>query len=112
MTFLVDERVNAHYYARYPLANEESHCTASFRGPWLFLQICCSYLFLPIFSMAKTKKTPRKADVEKEKKVREPSKWGTAAQVAFHRPPVPPPRDGSGNPLYKGMNVFNTLNRD
>ena len=46
--------------------------------------------------MARTKKTPRKGDVEKEKKVREPSKWGTAAQVAFHRPPVPPPRDGSG----------------
>ena len=39
--------------------------------------------------MARTKTTPRKGDVEKEKKVREPSKWGTAAQVAFHRPPVP-----------------------
>ena len=34
--------------------------------------------------MARTKQTPRKGDVEKEKKVREPSKWGTAAEVAFH----------------------------
>ena len=59
-------------------------------------------------SMARTKTTPRKAD--KEKKVREPLKWGTAAQVVFHRPPVPPPRDRSGNPSYIGMNVFNTLN--
>ena len=32
--------------------------------------------------MARTKMTPRKGD--KEKKVREPSKSGTAAQVAFH----------------------------
>ena len=61
-------------------------------------------------SMVRTKQTPRKGDVEKEKKVREPSKWGTAAQVTFHRPPVPPPRDRSGNPSYIGMNVFNTLN--
>ena len=91
-----------HYYARYPLANEESHCTASFRGSWLFL---------PIFSMARTKQTPRKDD-KKEKKEKTPSKWGTADTVAFHRPPVPPPRDRSGNPSYKGMNVFNTLNRD
>ena len=60
--------------------------------------------------MVRTKQTPRKADVEKEKKVREPSKWGTVAEVAFHQPPVPAPRDRSGNPLYKGMNVFNTLN--
>ena len=55
--------------------------------------------------------TPRKDD-KKEKKEKTPSKWGTAAAVAFHRPPVPPPRDRSGNPSYKGMNVFNTLNRD
>ena len=60
--------------------------------------------------MARTKQTPGKGDIEKEKKEREPSKWGTAAQVTFHRPPVPPPRDGSGNPSYKGMNAFNTLN--
>ena len=60
--------------------------------------------------MARTKQTLRKGDVEKEKKVREPLKWGTAAEVTFHRPPVPPPRDRSGNPLYKVMNAFNTLN--
>ena len=41
MTFLVDERVIVHYYAWYPLANQESHCTASFHASWLFLQICC-----------------------------------------------------------------------
>ena len=39
--------------------------------------------------MARTKQTPRKGDVEKEKKVREPSKWGTAAEVAFHQPLYP-----------------------
>ena len=61
-------------------------------------------------SMARTKQTPRKGDIEKEKKVREPSKWGTAAEVTFHGPPVPRPRDCSGNPSYKGMNVFKTLN--
>ena len=61
--------------------------------------------------MARTKQTPRKGD-KKEKKEKTPSKWGTADTVAFHRPPVPPPRDRSGNPSYKGMNVFNTLNRD
>ena len=33
-------------------------------------------------SVVRTKTTPRKAD--KEEKVREPSKWGTAAEVAFH----------------------------
>ena len=44
MTFLVDERVIAHYYAWYPLANQESHCTASFRASWLFLQICVFHL--------------------------------------------------------------------
>ena len=60
--------------------------------------------------MARTKQTPRKGDLEKEKKVREPSKWGTAAEVAFHRPPVPPPRDCSGNPSYIGINVFNFMN--
>ena len=62
--------------------------------------------------MARTKTTPRKGDKEKDKEeeVREPSKWGTAAKVAFHRPPVPPPRDHSGNPSYICMNVFNTLN--
>ena len=62
--------------------------------------------------MARTKQTPRKEDVKKrkEKKEKEPSKWGTAAAVVFHRPPVPPPRDRSGNPLYLGMDVFNTLN--
>ena len=38
MTFLVDERVIAHYYAQYPLVNQESHCTASFRGSWLLLK--------------------------------------------------------------------------
>ena len=68
------------------------------------------HLIKKFCSMARTKTTPRKGDVEKEKKVREPSKWGTAAQVAFHRPPVRPPRDRSGNPSYIGMNVFNTLN--
>ena len=62
-------------------------------------------------NMARTKQTPRKGDAEKEKrKEKTPSKWGTAAAVAFHQPPVPPPRDGSGNPSYKGMNVFNKLN--
>ena len=61
--------------------------------------------------MARTKVTPRKDD-KKEKKVKTPSKLGTADKVAFHRPPVPPARDRSGNPSYKGMNVFNTLNRD
>ena len=64
--------------------------------------------------MARTKQTPRKGDNKGKmgKKEKTPSKWGTAAAVAFHRPPVPPPRDCSGNPSYKGMNVFNTLNRD
>ena len=98
MTFLVGERVSCVIMRNNPLINQESHCTASFHGSWfLFLQIC---------SMARTKQTPRKGDVEEE---RELSKWGTAAKVAFHRPPVPPPREGSGNPSYKGMNVFNTL---
>ena len=66
-------------------------------------------------NMARTKKTPRKGDAGKEKgkekrKEKTPLKWGTAATVVFHRPPVPPPRDATGNPLYKGMNVFNKLN--
>ena len=76
-----------------------------------FVVVLANLLFLPIFSMARTKVTPRKGD-KKEKKEKTPSKWGTAAAGAFHRPPVPPPRDRSGNPSYKGMNVFNTLNRD
>ena len=54
--------------------------------------------------MAKTKKTPRKADITNKRKAREPSKWGGADRVAFHRPPILPPRDVSGNPSYKGMN--------
>ena len=83
-----------HYYTQYPLVNQESQRTASFCGSWLFLQ------FVP--KMAKTKKTPRKADIIK--RVREPSKWGDAAHMGFHRPPIPPPRDVSGNPSYKGMN--------
>ena len=62
--------------------------------------------------MVRTKQTPRKDDAKRQKKEKTSSKWGTAAAVAFHQPPVPPPRDGSGNPLYKGMNVFNTLNSD
>ena len=82
MTFLVDERVIAHYYAQYPLVNQESHCTASFRSSWLLLK------FVQLFpEMARTKQTPRKDDVQKQKKKREPSKWGTAGQVGFHRPP-------------------------
>ena len=43
MTFLIDERVTVHYYARYLLINEESHCTASFRsvrGCYLNLLVC------------------------------------------------------------------------
>ena len=79
-----------------------------------FVVVLANLLFLQICSMVRTKQTPRKGDAEKEKKKKEkmPSKWGTAAAVAFHRPPVPPPRDGTGNPSYKGMNVFNTLNSD
>ena len=77
---------------------------------WRFVVVIANLLFLPIFSMAITKQTPRKDDKKKKEKM--PSKWGTAAAVAFHRPPVSPPRDASGNPSYKGMNVFNTLNRD
>ena len=61
--------------------------------------------------MARTKKTPRKGDARKGKgkekrKEKTPSKWGTAAAVVVHRPPVPPARDADGNPSYKGMNVF------
>ena len=61
--------------------------------------------------MARTKKTPRKGDARKGKG-KTPSKWGTAAAVVVHRPPVPPARDADGNPSYKGMNVFklNKLN--
>ena len=43
MTFLIDKRVIAHYYAWYLLVNEESHCTASFhsvRGCYLNLLVC------------------------------------------------------------------------
>ena len=76
MTFLVDERVIMHYYAQYPLVNEESHCTASFHGSWVFFE------FVP--KMAKMKTTPRKADILKKKKEKEPSKWGDAAHVGFH----------------------------
>ena len=54
--------------------------------------------------MAKTKKIPRKADIIKKKKDREPSKWGDASRVVFHQPLILPPRDVSGNPSYKGMN--------
>ena len=86
-----------HYYAQYPLVNEESHCTASFHSSWLFFE------FVP--KMAKMKTTPRKADILKKKKEKEPSKWGDAAHVGFHRPPLLPARDNSGNPSYKGMNV-------
>ena len=35
------------YYAQYPLVNEESHCTASFCGLWLFFE------FVPKMSWAK-----------------------------------------------------------
>ena len=52
MTFLVDERVIMHYYAQYPLVNEESNCTASFHSSWLFFE------FVP--KMAKTKTTRRR----------------------------------------------------
>ena len=41
MTFLVGERVSCIIMRNNPLINQESHCTASFRGSWLFLQICC-----------------------------------------------------------------------
>ena len=79
MTFLVDERVIAHYYAQYPLVNQESHCTVSFHGSWLLLK------FVQLVrEMARTKQTPRKDDVQKQKKKWEPSKWGTAGQVRFH----------------------------
>ena len=93
MTFLVI----SHYYARYPLVNKESHCTASFHGLWLFFE------FVP--KMAGTKQTLKKGNIEKKKKEKEPSKWGDAAHVGFHQPPILPPRDVSGNPSYKGMNV-------
>ena len=48
-----------------------------------FVVVLANLLFLPIFSMARTKQTPRKDD-KKEKKEKTPSKWGTAAAVAFH----------------------------
>ena len=78
----------------------------------------CSRKFVVLtnFFMARTKKTPRKGDARKgkgkEKMEKTPSKWGTAAAVVVHRPPVPPARDAAGNPSYKGMNVFklNKLN--
>ena len=41
MTFLVGERVSCVIMRINPLINQESHCTASFCGSWLFLQICC-----------------------------------------------------------------------
>ena len=40
MTFLVGERVSCVIMHINPLVNQESHCTASFRGSWLFLKIC------------------------------------------------------------------------
>ena len=61
-------------------------------------------------NMARTKVTPRKGKEKRKEKT--PSKWGTAAAVVVHRPPVPPARDTDGNPSYKGINVFklNKLN--
>ena len=57
--------------------------------------------------MAKTKKTPRKSDAKGKlpPTKKQPSIWGTAAKVAFHRPPELPARtdDTCGNPSYLGM---------
>ena len=43
MTFLVGEKVSCVIMRGNPLVNQECHCTASFRGSWLFLQICCTH---------------------------------------------------------------------
>ena len=83
MTFLVGERVSCVIMRNNPLINQMSlHSIISH-----FVVVLANLLFhlLKYFcSMARIKQTPRKGDVEKEKKVREPSKWGTAAEVAFH----------------------------
>ena len=42
--------------------------------------------------MAKTKTTPHKSEVVQRHAPRQPSKWGTAAHVTFHRPPHLPSR--------------------
>ena len=57
--------------------------------------------------MARTKQTKKRSDDKGElptRKAREPSKWGTAAKGAFHRPPKLPARtdDQSGNVSYLG----------
>ena len=81
----VDEMVIAHYCTQYPLINQESHCTASF-GSWWF----CFILLRFAGKMARIEQTPRKGDKQKVKGKphadREPSKWGDAGHVTFHRP--------------------------
>ena len=59
--------------------------------------------------MVKTKQTKRKWEAEKERWekyriAKVPSKFGTAAKVVTHDPPVLPGRPGSRRnlPLYKG----------
>ena len=94
MTFLVDERVSCVIMRSNLLVNQESHCTASFHGLWLFLQ------FVP--KMAKMKKTPRKADIIKKK--RGAIQVGGCSSQCISSTPILPPRDVSGNPSYKGMN--------
>ena len=59
--------------------------------------------------MVKTKQTKRKSESEKERRnkyriVKVPSRFGTAAKVATHDPPMLPGRPGSARnlPSYKG----------
>ena len=71
--------------------------------------------------MVKTKQTNRKSEAEKERQekyriVKVPSRFGTAAKVATHDPPVLPSQPGSARnlPSYKGkyfiVNISFNLN--
>ena len=81
MTFLVGKRVSCIIMCNNPLINQESHCTASFRGSWLlFLQIC---------SMARTKQTPRKGDVERRRRRGSHRSGGLQLKLHFIDPLYP-----------------------
>ena len=103
MAFPIDEKVITHYCAGDPLVNGESHFAASFGGLW-FINCNCNFLTVQTDPMAHTKQTKWRSESNMPNMPRQPSKWGTAAKGATHRPQALPVRPGtSGNPSYKGM---------
>ena len=55
MTFLIDEKVSSVTMHNNPLVNEESHCTASFRG----VRGCCLNLLVCTHKNGKNKTNPK-----------------------------------------------------